>query len=98
MINVSAGEDAERTEIGVADVDHCMREVKNQHWTEMDWFENIPAGAGIGGDERTEEAVEDDPDDEEAEEGHVLPVKRTEVNRIDSSGQDYLQAGLGTMV
>lgn len=97
IVKSSAGEDAEWVEVGEADVDHCMREVKNQRWTEMDWFENVPAGDGMGEEEGDEGVVEDSLD-EKVEEGRLLPVKGSDVGRDDSSGQDYLQAGLGTMV
>lgn len=98
IVTTSAGEDAERGDVDDADVDHCMREVKNQQWTEMDWFENIPAGVGVGTDEGIEEPVDDGLDDEETEEGHLLPVKRRDNDRSGAAHQDYLQAGLGTMV
>lgn len=93
-----AGEDAANNVIDGADIDECMRQVKSRQWTEMDWFANVPAGDGVGADEGTDEAQGEGLSDEDAEEGHLLPLRRRIFGREDSSGQDYLQAGLGTMV
>ncbi|KAK4693115.1 origin recognition complex subunit 6, partial [Lecanoromycetidae sp. Uapishka_2] len=98
IVKATMGDDVVSADVGHADVDHCMREVKNQRWTEMDWFENIPAGVGVGGDEVIVDDIGDDLDDEETGEGHLLPIKRREIDRDHSAPQDYLQAGLGTMV
>lgn len=85
-------------EVSSADIDNCMREVKDQKWTHMDWFANITPGAGVGLDKRAEDDVEGEPDDDEADEGGLLPVTRRIIDSRDSLEQDYLQAGLGTMV
>lgn len=86
------------TEVGIADIDNCMREVKGQKWTQMDWFRNIIPGAGVSLVEEAADGVEDKTDDEEADEGGFLPVTKQTIGRRDSLEQDYLQVGLGTMV
>ena len=85
-------------EVGNADIDNCMREVMDQKWTQMDWFQNITPGTGVGLDEGAEDDDEDGSDDDEADEGVLLPVARRTIGQRDSLEQDYLQAGLGTMV
>lgn len=85
-------------EVGNADIDGCMREIKDQKWTQMDWFWNITPGVGVGLDEGVEDDAEDGSDDEDADVGGLLPLTRERFGRQDSLEQDYLQAGLGTMV
>lgn len=85
-------------EAGNDDIDNCMREVKDQKWTQMDWFRNIIPGAGVSLAERAEDDAEDGSDDDEAGEGGFLPVTKETIGRRDSLEQDYLQVGLGTMV
>lgn len=92
-----AGKDSEHGGAEKADVDKCMREVRDQRWTQMDWFYNITAGSGLGVDEGLEEDVDTIPIEEEAESEQQLPGKR-KLNRPDSVDQEYLQVGLGTMV
>ncbi len=89
--------DMEVGNVDNADIDNCMREVKDQKWTQMDWFGNITPGSGVGLDEGAEDD-EDGSDDEEADERVLLPVARRTTGQRDSLEQDYLQAGLGTMV
>lgn len=85
-------------EVGNADIDNCMCEVKDRKWTQMDWFWNITPGAGVGLDEGAEDDADDLSDYDEADEEGLLPVTSGSVGRRDSLEQDYLQAGLGTMV
>ena len=90
--------DEAHVEVDNADVDKCMRDVKDQKWTEMDWFGNISPGAGIGLEDGAEDGAEDGSDDNESEEEDLLLVTRRTIGRQDSLEQEYLQAGLGTMV
>ena len=78
------------------EVDNCMRQVRDQCWTEMDWFENIPAGAGLGVSDGMDEVVDDNEDHGECDQ--LLPVIRKDVGKVGLADPDYLQAGLGTMV
>ena len=94
----SSGIDMEEGDVAERDVDHCMREVKSHRWTEMDWFDNIPAGIGLGEDGVEDETAGNGIDDDEVEERHYLLMRRMEVDKHDAEGQDYLRAGLGTMV
>lgn len=98
IINDAARKNETYMEAGNVDIDNCMREVKDQKWTRMDWFENITPGSGVGLDQGAEDDVEDGPGDDEADEGGLLPVTRRTIGRRDSLEQDYLQAGLGTMM
>ena len=97
IVKNAAGKDDAVMEVGNADIDDCMREVKHQKWTQMDWFGNITTGGGVDLDEGAKDDAEDGSDDEEADEGSLLPVTRRSMGR-DSLEQHYLQAGLGTMV
>lgn len=98
VVKDAARKDEASIEVGNADVDNCMREIKDQKWTQMDWFGNIIPGAGVDLDEGAEDDAKGGPDDDEDDEGDLLPVTRRTVGERDSLEQDYLQAGLGTMV
>ena len=90
--------DEVEAEVGNADIDDFMREFKDQKWTLMDWFQNITPGGGVGLNKRAEDDLRDDSDNDEAEEGGLLPVTGRTIGSRASPEQDYLQAGLGTMV
>ena len=96
MLHELAGAEMGVEEIGNLDVDNCMRQVRDQGWTEMDWFENIPAGAGLGVSDDMDEVADDNEDPGEGEQ--LLPVMRKHVGKVGLADPDYLQAGLGTMV
>lgn len=83
-------------DIGNLDVDNCMRQVRDQGWTEMDWFENIPAGAGLDVSDGMDEVADDYEDPGEGEQ--LLPLTRKHVGKVGLADANYLQAGLGTMV
>ena len=97
ILNDAAGKDEAYREVGGGDIDSCMRVFKEMNWTQMDWFENITPGAGVVMDEGAGDDTQDRYEDDEADES-LLHVTRRNVSRRDSMGQDYLQAGLGTMV
>ena len=90
------GNEAAHKDTKEADVDDCMTEIRDWQWTKMDWFANIPVGAGVGDGEK--ETVDDATSDEDADAVQLLPTKRRKLNMQESADQDYLQAGLGTMV
>ena len=96
IVKDATSDDEANMQVGNSDVDNCMREVKNQEWTQMDWFRNIAPGLGVS------LAAADDGDegsgDDNADEGAFLPLTRRGLGRRGSLEQDYLQAGLGTMV
>ena len=98
IVKDSSRTDEADVEVSGADIDNLMRALKDQKWTHMDWFENITPGAGVGLDKRVEDDVPDGSDDDEADEGSLLPVTRKVLGTRDSLEQDYLQVGLGTMV
>ena len=98
VVKDAARKDEASIEVGIIDVDNCMREIKDQKWTQMDWFRNITTGAGVGLDEGAEDDAEDRSENDEGDEGDILPVTRRIVGNQDSLERDYLQAGLGTMV
>lgn len=98
VVNDAAGKDEAYVEVGNADIDNCMREFKDHRWTQMDWFGNIVPGAGLGLDEAEEDHAKDGSDDDEADDGGLLTVARRMIGKQDSLEEDYLQAGLGTMV
>jgi len=90
------GEDVVHRDIEEADVDECMTVVRDRQWTKMDWFANIPVGAGVGNGDA--EPADDASGDDEADDEQFLPVKRRNIDRQESADRKYLQAGLGTMV
>ena len=85
-------------QVGSSDIDDCMREVKDQKWTQMDWFRNITPGLGVGLAAAAEDDADEGASDDNEDEGGFLPLTRRSLGRRDSLEQDYLQAGLGTMV
>lgn len=90
------GEEVEHKDVEEADVKRCMAEIRDQQWTQMDWFANIPVGAGVG--DSGEEAADRASGDDKADDRQVLPMKRKKFDRSDLIHKEYLQAGLGTMV
>ena len=80
------------------DVDICMRQIKENQWTEMDWFENVPVGTGLGLSDGREDEAESEDGFDDTEEGLLLPVQQKTVSKNGATDPDYLQAGLGTMV
>ena len=91
-----AGEEMPIEGVGNLDVDNCMRQIRDQGWTEMDWFENIPAGAGLDISDGMDEDADDNEDTAEGEK--LLPMLRKHVGKVGLAEADYLQPGLGTMV
>lgn len=91
-----AEEEIAMEDVGNLDVDNCMRQVRDQGWTEMDWFDNIPAGAGLDVSEGMDEVADDEGDPGEG--GQLLPMLRKHVGKVGLAEADYLQPGLGTMV
>ncbi|KAL9597653.1 MAG: hypothetical protein Q9219_004980 [cf. Caloplaca sp. 3 TL-2023] len=84
------------TVLNHTEVDKWMEEIQKGDWLEMDWFENIEAGAGLGLSE-SRGRVDDSSSNSDVDnrETHLVS-KRT------SSGytaeKPYLQPGLGTMM
>lgn len=98
IVKDAAAKDEAHMEVSNTDIDSCMRAIKDQKWTQMDWFRNITPGAGVSLDEGPEDDAADGSDDDGADEGGLLPVTTGSSARQDLREQDYLQAGLGTMV
>ena len=91
-----AGEEIRMEDVGNLDVDNCMRQVRDQGWTDMDWFENIPAGAGLDVSDGMDEVFDGNEDAAEGEQ--LLPMLQKHVGKVGLAEADYLQPGLGTMV
>ena len=100
ILRNAAGGDPEEKNVDNGDVDMCAREIRDQKWTEMDWFANVPMGAGVGVevDDGLDDAQPEGSVDGEAEEVHLLPMKRSKSGKAESADRDYLLPGLGTMV
>ena len=99
IVKDATRDDEANMQVGNSDVDNCMREVKNQEWTQMDWFRNITPGLGVGLAAAAEDDADEGSGDDNADEGAFLPLTRRSLGRRGSlEQQDYLQAGLGTMV
>lgn len=92
----AGGDSAELEDLGDADVDTCMREIRDRGWTLLDWFANIREGTGLGAG-----GTEDDEGEASQDEAEKLPVQlqssKGDVD-VQDMDKDYLQAGLGTMV
>ena len=93
----SFGEVLEGDDIQEIDVDECTKQFNDRQWTQMDWFGNIPVGIGVGAIDTWKDGAEAASDDEEAEEGQILPMEKN-VGMLESGNLEFLQAGLGTMV
>ncbi|KAL8841179.1 MAG: hypothetical protein Q9170_001033 [Blastenia crenularia] len=79
-----------------SNVDDWMREINRCRWSEMDWFENIGQGAGLGV-ERAQGTDNDGSENSENDgEGDLLVSK----HRSDRETEEkpFLQPGLGTMM
>ena len=98
IVKNATRQDEADMQVGNSDIDDCMREVKDQKWTQMDWFRNITPGLGVGSAAAAEDDADEGSGDDNADEGVFLPLTRRSLGRRDSLEQDYLQAGLGTMV
>ena len=111
-VETPAGEYARQTAIALAllkdrgaelgdqgnleDVNECMREIRDKGWNELDWFANIPVGGGSVTQEAGNSEGEAFVDDEGVRETLIPFKKSTDV--LKHSHNNYLQAGLGTMV
>ena len=96
LIKDSGAEQGDIEHSGDADVNDCMREIRDKGWNELDWFANVPMGAGLvtmGADNGEGEASAD----EDGTWEKLIPSKGS-VNDLLGSHNSYLQAGLGTMV
>ena len=90
-------EQDDREPIKDADVNDCMREIRDKGWTDLDWFANIPVGGELALVEAENSEGEASADEDEGLGETLMPFKQ---NNDDSRGFNdiYLQAGLGTMV
>ena len=80
-----------------ADIDDYMLYVSKYRWTDMDWFSNVDVGSGYHGreDSQRRDAGDDDVDEDE---GHILLRPSKGFISMGSEEENYLQAGLGTMM
>lgn len=76
------------------DFDELILAFRVRGWTQMDWFENITPGAGLGLDHVIEKSRESGLENEEATQQESILSSHD----LDGNEKDYLQAGLGTMV
>ena len=97
IVKESVGDDVKLGDVHDADVDQCTKQFRDQHWTQMDWFTNVPVGAGVGDNDFLGESADDGSDDRGIEEGHLL-ISQRKTGRMRLADRDILQAGLGTMV
>lgn len=77
-----------------ADFDGLIVEIKDKGWTEMDWFENVTPGTGVGPTTTVDEEIEEDSITKDA----TLDESVLVFQDHDETEKDFLQAGLGTMV
>ena len=77
------------------DVDDCMGQLRELHWTDMDWFRNIQLGSGLDGSDAgsSEAEKEFETMEEEAD-----PIQWGAPSLLDLTTEDFLQPGLGTMM
>lgn len=92
----SGAEQSNREQVVDADIDDCMREIKEKGWTELDWFANIPIGGGFVTADTDDNEGEASADEDETPKTLIAPMECTD--NLGGSNNNYLQAGLGTMV
>ncbi|KAL8953410.1 MAG: hypothetical protein Q9222_000723 [Ikaeria aurantiellina] len=73
-----------------------MREIGKGRWTDLNWFENVRQGAGLGLGKHDPDRVGES-DDSDLDENNRL-VDTTGVLNQGLTETDFLQPGLGTMV
>lgn len=88
------GKEAVGDEINDDDFDKLILVFRDRGWTQMDWFDNIAPGTGLGLDHPIEESYEADSENDEATQQESL----LNFHDLDGNEKDYLQAGLNTMV
>ena len=81
-----------------ANIDDYMRQVKTYHWTDMDWFGNVAVGSGLLRQESDSEDPQADDDAGDDDEDRLLPQLSDKFVSSLSEEEDFLQAGLGTMM
>ncbi len=96
LLDNSNAEQDDWGQVDDADINDCMREIKDKGWTELDWFANIPVGGGFVTADADDNEGEASPDEDETYKTMIAPMECT--NNVRGSNNDYLQAGLGTMV
>lgn len=87
-------ESVEEDEINDDDFDKLILLFGDRGWTQMDWFENITPGAGLGLDRMVEKSREVSSENE----GATPQESILNFHDLDDNEKNYLQAGLGTMV
>ncbi|KAL6719386.1 hypothetical protein ACLMJK_003625 [Lecanora helva] len=98
ILNDSAAEVVDGMEIGDADVDRCTNQLRNEKWTQMDWFWNIPVGVGLGVPNESNDIADDDSSGTDEMEGKELLPVRIGSGSLEQESQEYLRAGLRTMM
>lgn len=87
-------EAAEESTSNDTDFNELIIATKNKGWTEMDWFENITPGAGLGLVNAGDEEAEVDSNNR----GVIQDESGLVFQDYDEQERNFLQAGLGTMV
>ena len=98
ILKDAAGDHLQDVDVNSAELDRCMEQFRVQRWTYMDWFSNIPIGAGVGSDQGFEDVVVEDRDGHVDDDEMRLPAIPEQSDKKGKAGHAYLQAGLGTMV
>ncbi|KAL8974118.1 MAG: hypothetical protein Q9197_001631 [Variospora fuerteventurae] len=80
-----------------SNVDAWMRQINKGCWTEMDWFENIGEGTGLGLEALPRGTDGDDSDSGDVDEEEDPILARHRYDEL-ASEKPFLQPGLGTMV
>lgn len=97
IVKDSLGGDADNMDFDENDVNECMRKFGEQRWNDMDWFENVPTGNGLGDADISNQHIDDvQPETDVADD--LLLVNKRGQGRLDVSEKGYLQPGLGTMM
>ncbi len=96
LLRDSATEQEDREQVKDADVNDCMKEIRDKGWTDLDWFANIPIGGGLAAVEA--ENIEGEASADEEGIGQALIPSKNNSDDLRGSNDTCLQAGLGTMV
>ena len=98
IVKEVGGDSSKNIDVNIHEIQKCMEQVQSQKWTLMDWFGNIPIGAGVENPRDFEDSLVEGSDDDVEDDEIRMPVIRDDLDKDSELAPAYLQPGLGTMV